>query len=252
MVKQAAASRKVPAPPKTSKMCNPSSGRRGYGGTYPTIYGIMGFTDPNKKDKIKQTTDPNTTDKIKKTKKKKNSPVVACLSVNAAGETIHNGVFCDNCIVSHPIVGTRYKCSVCPDTDFCLACIEKLEKIPDKASKFHNPDHVFFRIHKDICGMTTVPSLQNRGSGQGGLNWVHPNINCKFCDKSVVGYKYFCPQCSINICESCEFVMDELCKSSANVCNHSVLHSIIKVRPDHQSKVAATSVNSGKTKKKKK
>ena len=251
MVKNAAsgtAPKEAPKRKKTqyrAKMPNKTSGRNGYGlnkpsslpmPTYPTIYGIKGFTDPNKKDKIKQT--------------KKNSPVVARLSVNAAGETIHNGVFCDNCTVSHPIVGTRYKCSVCPDTDFCLACIEKLEKNPDKASKFHNPDHVFFRIHKDICGLTTVPSLQNRGSGQGGLNWVHPNISCKFCDKYVVGYKYFCPQCSINICESCEFVMDELCKSSANVCNHSVLHSLIKVRPDHQSKAAATSVNVGKTKKK--
>ena len=171
-------------------------------------------------------------------------------SINAAGETIHNGVFCDNCDGNHqgPIVGIRYKCSVCPDTDYCQDCIESLEKIQDKTSKFHNPDHVFFRIHNDICGITTVPLLQNRGADD-GLSWMHPNTNCNFCKQPVVGFKYFCPQCSINICESCEFVIDDLCTSSSNVSNHSVLHSLIKMRPDPHAKPSKSGGGGAKKKK---
>jgi len=51
-------------------------------------------------------------------------------------EDQHVGVTCDGCGMS-PIVGLRYKCSVCPDFDFCRECEE---------SKAHA--HAFLKIKR--------------------------------------------------------------------------------------------------------
>lgn len=40
-------------------------------------------------------------------------------------KAIHEGVVCDGCNMS-PIVGLRYKCSVCKDFDYCAGCEERL------------------------------------------------------------------------------------------------------------------------------
>ena len=48
----------------------------------------------------------------------------------------HKGVKCDQC-GKNPIIGCRYKCSVCPNFDFCEECEQKYAGI-------HN--HVFFKI----------------------------------------------------------------------------------------------------------
>ena len=40
-------------------------------------------------------------------------------------EAIHLGVSCDGCEVG-PIVGLRYKCSVCKNFDYCSKCEERL------------------------------------------------------------------------------------------------------------------------------
>jgi hypothetical protein len=51
-------------------------------------------------------------------------------------QPVHQRVSCDGCN-AHPIVGTRYKCSVCPDFDFCEKC---------EATKEHS--HPFLKIKK--------------------------------------------------------------------------------------------------------
>merc|ERR1712154_593096 len=59
--------------------------------------------------------------------------------ITDAGEVIHFGVECDLCGM-YPIIGDRYKCSICPDWDCCTACEPKhdhpLIKFK-KASKDH-------------------------------------------------------------------------------------------------------------------
>ncbi len=77
MVKKAASGKAPAQKKKVSKMLNKTSGRKGCGPTYPTIYGINGFTDPNKKDKIKQT--------------KKKSPVVAHHQSKVAATSVNGG-----------------------------------------------------------------------------------------------------------------------------------------------------------------
>merc|ERR1712154_355799 len=44
--------------------------------------------------------------------------------ITDAGEVIHFGVECDLCGM-YPIIGDRYKCSICPDWDCCTACEPK-------------------------------------------------------------------------------------------------------------------------------
>lgn len=49
---------------------------------------------------------------------------------------VHNKIACDGCSTT-PIRGIRYKCSVCPDFDFCEKC---------EAERSHG--HPFLKIRK--------------------------------------------------------------------------------------------------------
>ncbi len=49
-------------------------------------------------------------------------------SKEPVGQVVHHGVCCDGCQVN-PIVGNRYKCSVCQDFDFCSNCEEKIDHL---------------------------------------------------------------------------------------------------------------------------
>ena len=62
---------------------------------------------------------------------------------NIFDKIVHFGVKCDQC-GKVPIVGCRYKCSVCPNFDFCEDCEKKY-------SHLHN--HAFFKINN--------PSMRN-------------------------------------------------------------------------------------------
>jgi hypothetical protein len=53
------------------------------------------------------------------------------------GPVVHSGVTCDGC-KRYPIVGIRYKCSVCPDFDFCEECESKVDH-PHEFLKIRKP-----------------------------------------------------------------------------------------------------------------
>ena len=55
---------------------------------------------------------------------------------NISNKIMHFGVKCDQC-GKYPIIGCRYKCSVCPNFDYCEECEKKYSHI-------HN--HAFFKI----------------------------------------------------------------------------------------------------------
>jgi len=66
-----------------------------------------------------------------------NDPPADQDQINSAAQpqSVHQRVTCDGCNVD-PIVGIRYKCSVCKDFDFCSKCEE---------SRDH--DHPFLKIY---------------------------------------------------------------------------------------------------------
>ena len=57
---------------------------------------------------------------------------------NAEGKAIHHGYICDGCQME-PIIGNRYKCTICDDFDYCDACEEKFRD---------QHKHPFLKIYK--------------------------------------------------------------------------------------------------------
>ena len=52
---------------------------------------------------------------------------------------VHNGVICDGCGIK-PILGVRYKCSICEDFDYCEKCEASIEH-PHPFLKIKDPKH---------------------------------------------------------------------------------------------------------------
>jgi hypothetical protein len=55
-------------------------------------------------------------------------------------ETVFENIECDGCGI-YPLVGTRYKCSVCRNFDFCSRCEELIDH-PHAFLKIVKPDDV--------------------------------------------------------------------------------------------------------------
>ena len=60
------------------------------------------------------------------------------LSVDTTEKAVHTRVACDGCD-AYPVVGVRYKCSVCKNFDFCEKCEEKATH-PHAFIKLNSPD----------------------------------------------------------------------------------------------------------------
>jgi len=91
----------------------------------------------------------------------------------------HRYVACDSCKV-YPVVGVRYKCSVCPDFDFCELC-EKTKEHPHAFIKIKNPQHQY--------GHVALPTHHYRMQP----NFVAPP-HCRFgAVKAPEGCKRKCP-----------------------------------------------------------
>jgi hypothetical protein len=69
---------------------------------------------------------------------------------------VHDGVCCDNCNV-FPIVGVRYKCSVCDDFDLCATCESKdCHPAAHPLIKYKVPNNAHHGIICDGCGVTPI------------------------------------------------------------------------------------------------
>jgi len=93
---------------------------------------------------------------------------------------IHSSVACDGCKVS-PIVGNRYKCTICANFDYCEACEEKNAETHKHAFlKIRNPEVAPVKISCSITDdYVPVENLQNTN-----VNYVVVDENKKgFLDK---------------------------------------------------------------------
>jgi len=90
---------------------------------------------------------------------------------------VHYNVVCDGCGTT-PIVGTCFKCSVCPDYDLCEICKAK--------PNAHDSSHTFAEIK--------IPRT------------VHCNVQCDGCGTTpIVGTRFKCSVCpDYDLCETCK------------------------------------------------
>ncbi len=128
----------------------------------------------------------------------------------ARPEVVHTQAACDGCR-ERPLIGVRYKCLYCPDYDLCSKCLESLEAFHptnstnsmfgSRKKPIHDPSHRFVRMASAIPVKNLPTYLQNRD------DMVHRGIACNTCDKrEIVGFRYFCPQCGVSLCEACELI----------------------------------------------
>ena len=135
----------------------------------------------------------------------------ATFSSNGSQQVVtHVEAGCDGCRQC-PLIGVRYKCLYCPNFDLCSTCLESLEAFQptnstnsmfgSRKKPIHDPNHRFVRMASAIPVSKLPTYLQNRE------DMVHRGIACNTCDKrEIVGYRYFCPQCGVSLCEACELI----------------------------------------------
>jgi hypothetical protein len=99
----------------------------------------------------------------------------------------HRYVSCDSCKVG-PLVGIRYKCSVCPDFDFCELC-EKTKEHPHAFIKIKNPGQSFahanmpsyhYRLHPNLV----VPPMARILPANGGCQMKCPYLERKKAEEA--------------------------------------------------------------------
>ena len=105
---------------------------------------------------------------------------------------IHFTVICDGC-KKKGIRGNRYKCTKCPDFDFCEKCYQK-----NKESHGHE-----FKI---IEKPANTRRLGHKNTKYCSRVISHKGIRCEECGLDpFVGYRYMCTICNdYNLCENCE------------------------------------------------
>jgi hypothetical protein len=147
--------------------------------------------------------------------------------MEVGNNVVHLGIHCDGC-KSHIVSGTRYKCSCCPDFDFCSTCMDAYDaELADPNSDYsrgqglttstHPDRHYFLRVGIPLDQETAPPAIQNKST------WRHEGISCSACrSRVIVGYRYFCTSCAISICEGCE-------QQGA----HRIDHNLLKMVPAH-------------------
>ena len=116
----------------------------------------------------------------------------------------HVNCICDGCSQT-PIIGNRYRCLFCPNIDLCQNC-------HDYPPITHDSQHPLICIRDSTLFNSSI-YLQDMSAIK------HDKIQCQTCSVSpIIGVRYQCVQCNIDICEKCEFR-----------CLHDLSHQRLKI-----------------------
>jgi hypothetical protein len=118
----------------------------------------------------------------------------------------HTGVVCDNCGAAD-FQGPRYKCMQRADHDLCSSCYEQGANAPARTSADtpigHPSGHYYVRIdvpRSNSANQASWSVLGNRTAVVHGAS-----CSCCIAASPIVGTRYQCVVCQVDICESCEF-----------------------------------------------
>jgi hypothetical protein len=92
----------------------------------------------------------------KKVKKASSKPDV--ITVDKKAGLIHEGIRCDGC-QQYPLVGARFKCTVCPDFDLCQTCEAQGLHVADHSMiklRVPQPQVNFRHLHARPCNRTPL------------------------------------------------------------------------------------------------
>ena len=101
------------------------------------------------------------------------------ISTTVSNEAVHLGVKCDGCMII-PIIGDRYKCTVCSDFDLCAKC---------ESQGVHDQKHPMMKHRKPARKLET-----------------HDGFTCDGCNQMPIrGARYRCNDhyCDYDLCASC-------------------------------------------------
>ena len=152
---------------------------------------------------------------------------------NKKTKEIHYGIICNGCRID-PLVGKRYKCTVCKDFDFCENCYER-----NKANHFHEFELIeksqFPNVYNSIKSSFNLsdygyfdyifpffqspyhhnkkrkrnddqPNINNTTFSNPNYKNIHFGVQCDGCGVSpIIGTRYKCCVCdNFDYCEQCE------------------------------------------------
>jgi hypothetical protein len=115
---------------------------------------------------------------------------------SSSGPGVHSNIRCDGCN-QFPLVGVRFKCTVCPDYDLCASCESKNE---------HPAEHALLKLKEP-----SAPPASD----------IHNGVQCDGCQMfPIKGARYKCTVChDYDLCSSCE---------AKNV--HDPTHPLLKLK----------------------
>jgi len=123
-------------------------------------------------------------------------------SNSVVNDHVHYGVVCDGCQAS-PLIGDRFKCTICHDFDLCSECEHS-----GKSFGRHANTHSMIKISAAASQPRVAPvrPAQPTVTPAQPSSDIHAGVSCDVCGVApITGIRYKCTAChNYDMCASCE------------------------------------------------